>query len=287
MSFDYAPTTRTPMPLTEQLFEPNFRGPMRDFPEVKNIAMRLDQAKQRGSGLGLEAELGRLQQLGSSDPVLARQLFQLRHFLQRLIGERAATVLRDLADAGHYSNYLRLMNVFHEYQRVSGEAIALVTFNYDVMLDDACREQALGWPLKKIDDYVSRDDFRLYKLHGSTDWSRRLPRPTSRRPRKLWLIELSCSISASKISCSNDRDWAPRRAWFRCRQSLSPVNTKFGFECPESHLTRLEADLGLTDSLLVVGSHAGGAHHAQHDHADPPGPAREGGHHRWRRSRCR
>src|SRR5205814_3204 len=77
------------------------------------------------------------------------------------------------------------------------EQVCLVTFNYDTLLDDACRSVLPRFQLLTPDANTSDERFRLFKLHGSTDWYQELRILDRTAPLggvdqgtlELWLIE--------------------------------------------------------------------------------------------------
>lgn len=85
-------------------------------------------------------------------------------------------------DAFHgFTLYADLLERLGAWRSRSREAIVLVTFNYDELLDRSIEAQAGNWTLTTFASYIDRSDWRLYKLHGSTAWSRIVPTDRSCR----------------------------------------------------------------------------------------------------------
>ena len=51
--------------------------------------------------------------------------------------------------------------------------MCLVTFNYDTLLEHALAKQ-FNRTFDVLDDYVSSPEYKVFKLHGSQNWGRRV-----------------------------------------------------------------------------------------------------------------
>ncbi len=123
----------------------------------------------------------------------ALQTVPLEHFLDRLQTDEAPQVstrrrelvalryyLRDLlwdipnawdAQAPGQTNYHLILQRLDRWRESVNTRVALVTFNYDTLLDRAM-EDVLGIPLRSIEQYIADPRFRLFKPHGSVNWVR-------------------------------------------------------------------------------------------------------------------
>jgi hypothetical protein len=131
------------------------------------------------------------------------------------------------------------------------EAVLLVTFNYDCLLENALTHE-LGYKFPRIDDYVaSNRRFPLFKLHGSTDWARfvrakRAPYPDLiQNPKTLDFLDTV--LKEDEAASSKDFGWGYIPA------IAVPVQTKQTFECPEAHCDELEKYLPRVTKILTIG----------------------------------
>lgn len=173
-----APRTRAggegklnPPPLAKDLVGREFDEIAREIPSARPVIDRLRERMGTEEPEPLEAALAAL--AGESRNAMERrqQLMAFRFFLHRIIED---TVSKWLERTGGFTHYLRLLNALYDWQQTTATPIRLVTFNYDVMLEQALTD-VIRWPFDALPRYVERDDWRVYKLHGSTTWSRLLP----------------------------------------------------------------------------------------------------------------
>jgi hypothetical protein len=75
------------------------------------------------------------------------------------------------------TNYTALIQAIERWRQDRSEKMCLITFNYDTLLDRACRSVLPGFPLDSVESYVSDPRYKLIKLHGSVDWYRRVQSP--------------------------------------------------------------------------------------------------------------
>jgi hypothetical protein len=137
--------------------------------------------------------------------------------------------------------------------------VCLVTFNYDTLLEDALRH--FGLPITNFDDYTRRHPFfRIFKLHGSTNWARE--------------IETNARIEVGddpyKVFAQLMEHWdeihITDRYLFGFGGSLGvglgkptfpaiaiPVEKKRSFECPQHMIDELTALLPQVTKILVIG----------------------------------
>ena len=87
----------------------------------------------------------------------------MRYYLTDLIAEAEENGLRRVPD--EVTNYVDFLADVEAWRAAHQERVALVTFNYDTLLDRALYS-VLGWSLDTIDSYMSENDYRLFKLHG-------------------------------------------------------------------------------------------------------------------------
>jgi hypothetical protein len=153
------------LPLANDLFNLRYANELDRFRRISGIVPFL---RSRGSGVALETRLQELAEEGGDDRL--RELLAVRFYLQYMISgydrgwnERAKGV----------TNYRTLLgDVLRGLSE--GEAAAIVTFNYDRMVEWAMRD--IGMEVDSLGDYL-RFPLKLFKIHGSVDWARKISRP--------------------------------------------------------------------------------------------------------------
>jgi len=96
----------------------------------------------------------------------------LRFYIRDVIARTVTKWKHITRGADNYAEFLD--RVDHWRRRTKPEQqVALVTFNYDVLLDEAtCRLPYFSHPIVSTADYIDRDQYKLLKLNGSTNWLR-------------------------------------------------------------------------------------------------------------------
>jgi hypothetical protein len=170
-SFDsWTPDSIERPPLAQDLVSHRFDRTSRNLPESQVIIDWLRRHMSPGEPTSLEEALARLIEESKDSELRRRQLIAFRFYLRRIICQ----AIGDWDEANHgYTRYLPLLSYLYSWGRKTSTPVLLATFNYDDLLEQAA-ERVLGdWQLSgNLDRYVERRDFRLFKLHGSTDWAR-------------------------------------------------------------------------------------------------------------------
>jgi hypothetical protein len=169
-SFDVRPRvqptspTDALIPLAMHLFDPVFGRFAIQYPACQPLLKRL-----RAGGTNVEQELEAIRAEATHQTYLSRQLEAIRYYLAALITDAQERCLRSLPD--HVTNYIDLLEDIEDWRVRSGERekVCLVTFNYDTLLDRACRT-VLGLKLITPEAYIGEGDYMVLKLHGSIDW---------------------------------------------------------------------------------------------------------------------
>jgi hypothetical protein len=257
---DGTPAGAAPPPLTSELISSPYGDVATQFPASKPAILRLRRALRDRPDALIEAEMSALVEESEARPEVGRHLVALRYYLSEVIEREAAAWWNAL---NGFTAYGELLDRLGSWRSATSEPIALVTFNYDVLLDESAVAQAGDWQLDTFESYIRRPDWRLYKLHGSTNWSR------------IVSAELSGDYedAASQIASRGDyaiergqlelrrwREGAPGFAQVAAPGIAVPTDLKRTFCCPESHVEALERDLGETDRLLIVGWRASEPH---------------------------
>lgn len=247
-------------PLANELFEnrPIFADAIRSFPQCQPIVPRLRSLR----GETLEAVLEDLQAKSKSYPRGAQQLASVRYYLQFVIRE-CQRRWREVA--GGVTNYKSLLNEI-ERANMRKEPVCLVTFNYDMLLEEALFD--FGLTIEAMDDYTKKHPFyKLFKLHGSVNWARTVGvRTKAENPGYVWgvvndLIERAAEIPITQNYVLNDGHPPGVVGETPLFPAIAiPVEKKNTFECPPHMLDELIALLPQVSQILVIGWRATEAH---------------------------
>lgn len=249
-------------PLTHELMTPGFLRELREakpqivqgFPPYEAIQPILPELNRLPDGVSLEMRLEELRRESSTSADLAAQLIALRFYLQAALCEVTKAWLNVTTGT---TNYVTLLNRIRRYQ--GGQPILVVTFNYDTLLEHALAR--LGYPLQDIGAYVHGDQFKVFKLHGSTNWAHRvtvdqdLRRLDNReRLRALFLpnLRLEDAFRLVDVDCLS---WPIiNEAGIAEIPAIAvPFIDKNPRECPSAHVELLGELIPRTTRLLIIG----------------------------------
>jgi hypothetical protein len=251
-------------PLAMHLFdEDRFGGYVARYPPSQGL---MDQLRRAAPAV--EQELERIRDLGKDQEHLPRQLLAIRYYLRDLIEE---TVRRwNEAKPDKMTNFTRLLTRLEPWRQQrppeqgAPQRVAIVTFNYDTLFDDALTNLLPRFHLTHIDHYTSDRRYQLFKLHGSVNWWREV--------RGAILGNQAWTDGMGRLS--PPYDWAPTLfdapGPFResgdfhvgggsfppCVPCLAlPTATKGvdDFACPMAHVTDLMQLLPQVTDVLIIG----------------------------------
>ena len=238
-------------PLADSLFsnsEPVYVRARGAFPQMHAILPYLI----RRSGQSVEQVLQRLQDEAPSYPVRHIQLAAVRYYLQYLMTEIGHTWYTEKARG--ITNHGTLLDQIRHGRRTK-DAVCLITFNYDTLI-----EQALGNQADTIPGYISDDRFKLFKLHGSVNWGRKVTsRISSFNVGNDWQIAEEIIANAATLTVSDDYEITngipPGGARDRplAPAIAIPILKKDRFECPAAHSRMLSELIPRTDKILTIG----------------------------------
>ena len=162
-------------PLANELFDirrPRFAHIMQSIPECLPIIPYL---QKNSESFLVERVLSDLRAESSGYPERLRQLAAIRYYLQS-----ALSLLVNLWNERTHgvTNYKTLLDQIALHRRPS-HCVYFVTFNYDTLLDTDF--SVLGVCIRDMSDYISHSNYKLVKLHGSTDWGRQIITPIALR----------------------------------------------------------------------------------------------------------
>jgi SIR2-like domain len=196
---------------------------------------------------------------GNTDPERKRQLFC--YYLHDLLLQISN---RWLEETSHLTNYVRLLDQIRHANK-AGERICLVTFNYDLLIDEAL----LSFDYKTRDfgdEHNAHQHFTLFKPHGSADWGRFIDSPQGlMRPANI--IREADTVQLSYDYVRLDRNDSEPFARLYSGRSLLPAiaipvqtKTEDTFEWPPSQLDAFKKCLPSVTKILIIGWQAKEAH---------------------------
>src|SRR5258705_2738838 len=150
-------------PLTKDLFspKPEFKKILDKYPGAKSLASMIferDKVEKCLEELKIKIENHR------NDQLLAK-FINIQFYLRELFGNVSA-----FYNQVGYSNYEALVNYAHDYSRATDEDVIFISFNYDLLLEQAVERVTLR-KIKNIDDYIN-GHIKIFKPHGSCNWFR-------------------------------------------------------------------------------------------------------------------
>jgi len=242
-------------PLANQLFGRRgvFEAAVQEYGECRPIIPQLRQLTQ---DTNLEKVLEALRAEGEYDDQRHVQLHAVRYYLRNVI-----EVCSNLwpAETRGVTNYSNLLDRIRNWCVRSREPVAFVTFNYDTMLEAACSD-VYGFVPTNIHSYISRDDFQVFKPHGSINWVRavagnvgmletanqsQIAHALIRQGKKLDLLPGQHLVSSGDPGILEGHYTYPAIAL--------PVETKNEFEFPDAHLKKLRDVIPEVTRVLIIG----------------------------------
>jgi SIR2-like domain len=246
------------LPLANQLFLsiPSFRVISQKYPPCQPLLPYLE------SHSNIEQELEKFREQSGSDPVCARQLLALQYYIRDVIRECES---RWSARTHGVSNYKTLLDQIRKHPD-----LCFVTFNYDTLLETALA--GLGVQIPNIAGYVSEPKCALFKLHGSTNWERRVPAnkttlyAASSEPQEKDLLDSSPVFDDSsfvrKIGDPHSGESMTQR-YYSYPALAIPTAAKSTFVCPPEHVRVLTECIPKVTRILIVGWRAAEQHFLQ------------------------
>jgi len=230
------------------------------YPKLSHI---LPYLREPSNGRSVEEILESLQEEGKDNPESQREFASVRYYLCELLHE---VTNGWLAKTNRVTNYAPLLRDILRFNR-SSEPVCLVTFNYDLLLENALF--TFGFKPKDPEQHLdSHAILKLFKLHGSVNWSRLVSGQHGNRLQPLHLIEQADTLKVSDTFVLANATEVHDAVKFEdpiFPAIAIPVQTKSEeyFECPRSHLTYLVQMLDNITKILIIGWQAREAHFLQ------------------------
>ncbi len=238
-------------PLAAQLFDKRFAGL---FPRFRECLGLFPQLRRAAGSRGIEQTLAELVEQSADDFVIRQQVVELRFYLKDVITSIANPWRESTKGA---DNYAELLDHIDRWRRRTGQQVALVTFNYDVLLDQAVATLPYASSgFSGMSDYISHDEYKLLKLHGSTDWLRLvdgLERKRDDSYADVLLFARDHTIPAEGGILTAHEVASTRQRWADIPAIAIPVQEKSTFEAPRAHLEMLGKCIDATTDLIVIG----------------------------------
>jgi SIR2-like domain len=247
-------------PLANELFDnrPLFNSTLDQFPQVKPVLSRLRASSEGKSDKPVEAILQEIEMQSTTYQRARTELLAVRCYLQKVIANTGRRWL-EASRTGGITNQLTLLREI-ERTRSDDEPVCLVTFNYDLLLENALGQ--LGYTYVQMDDYTRTPKlFRLFKLHGSVDWARELKVSfpgnlnTSHEPSFLkYLIENGTEPrETDPFVLRPSTTMEPGNGLPLLPAIAIPVENKNTFECPRTILDDLRHSIPAVTRILIIG----------------------------------
>jgi hypothetical protein len=201
----------------------------------------------------LEETLQQVQAEAATNPIRAVQLAAVRCYLHTLF-QRISE--KWLGQTSEITNYLSLFDRIAHYKQHVTEPVCVVTFNYDLLIENALQRQ-FGTAFDVISDYVSHREVKLFKLHGSANWVRcisSMPQSVgfvaSKGPTAVLQRMIECAGSLSFSDSYNVEGQVSGPAF---PAIAIPVVKKESFECPGDHVGTLESMIPKVTKIIAIG----------------------------------
>ncbi len=230
---------------------------VRKYPKLTHI---LPTLRQPSNGRSVEQMLELLQEDGKNNPETQRELASVRFYLCELL-HKVTEEWSSLTNG--VTNYAPLIKDILRFND-SNEQVSLVTFNYDMLLERALC--TFGFKVRSPAEHLdSHSTLKLFKLHGSFNWSRlvALPEGTRLPPEKIIEQADTIQVSNEYILADATNPYEMHKFGRPLFPAIAiPVQTKSDqhFECPQSHREYLAGMLPHTTKILIVGWQAKEAH---------------------------
>jgi hypothetical protein len=261
-SYDSAPYHPAPggsapgrPPLADELFDNRgeFAHAKNLYPQIRPVIPSLISR----SGKTVEQVLQALRDDAVAYPRGFQQLTAIRYYLQMMLAMVEQAWFINAAQG--VTNQLTLLDQIEKYYK-GAEPICLVTFNYDTLIERAL--ETFGIQFGHIADFIATPKFKLFKLHGSVTWARRIttrigagidtgdPMQVARQV----IQQTSLDVSAEYEMNATPSQPPPFIQHFASYPAIAiPVEKKAEFECPAEHVESLKKQIPKTTKIVTIG----------------------------------
>lgn len=238
----------------------NYARIIDEYPACRPVIQRLRQAAL-GPDFNIERELESVQAEADHYPRRFKQLAAVRYYLQQLLWECGVKT----GELSHgMTNYLRFLDRLDHWRSQRKERVLIATFNYDTLVERALKD-ALDIEFPSVDEFTVREDYRLYKLHGSVNWGKRVLFSPDRALFDTWTTDernYSRSLQDNAESLESIGTYEimqhPMDIQITDESVLFPAiavpfERKYDFECPQEQLSELFTLVEDATEVLIVG----------------------------------
>lgn len=251
-------------PLADRLFENRgwFAEALKLFPTCQPLVTHL---RHLSRDKNLEQVLATYLNEAGERPERHCQIMAVRYYLAYIIKN-----CENQWEGVHkgVTNYRTLLDQIESWRRRNHEAVCLVTFNYDRMLEVACFD--IGLRFEKFEDYITSENYKLFKLHGCVNWGRyttirqdSLPHLNASAVANE-LTERAASLEltdAFTLISQQPPPMPPLPDRLAIIPAIAiPIENKDAFECPIEHVEVLKQCLPSTTRMLTIGWRATEGH---------------------------
>ncbi len=280
-SFDYSfdPNSKTKEfnpPLANDLFSDNFMKVISKYSGAMNLSPEIILASRHDIESYFQEQWQKI--LETHNPILFSNLINIQFYLHHLFEEITSMNLNK-----RENNYWALAKKAHEYTTSTGEHIAVVSFNYDTLFEEALTKQ-VKYEFDNMNNYIdfASRKILLFKPHGSYNWIRKIkgkinnsnPYPEYSKIKSLndFAERIhNSSISFNKInsmlsdeitvrhrshidfSASHPQYNSQYLSYLYVPQLLIPFKDKDGFFMPKSHELVMGNFLTDINEILIIG----------------------------------
>jgi len=254
-SYDCAPSLRGKQPheapsrppLAKDLFQD--RVPFALTASKYKRMLQIVPLLRETHGKPVEEVLETLQDEAQTYPEGKCQLAAVRYYLRDILRDCTGNWLQE---ARGVTNYRSLLDQIARQRHKRAEPITLVTFNYDTLLEDALADK--GFRTEDISDYLSHPTYKLFKLHGSIDWSRCVESPYGTTLNQFDLIDRATELKlvANKFVLNRERQDVKGTLLLFPAIAI-PVQRKDIFKSPTEHIEALYDLIPKVTLILFIG----------------------------------
>ena len=266
-SYDYSSLGKI-APLTNHLINDDFLHPdlLEKYKGAGDLLSDIiHQVKKKKRGF--EAVLTEIKERTSHSAVMCSKFAALEFYLKGLFGRISDPKFshtmneRQLGRIHQINNYLTIINRIQTYSE--GKA-CVITFNYYTLFEHNLGNQAP----KRMQDYVS-GDIKIFKLHGSHDWSYVQSKSLINYEREgvkddfEWYLKYPDFINQNLKKDSSIRPYHEQELvrdnneYAKFPAIAVPLVEKDKYICPLYHIQKLEQILPSIDRVLIIGWKAG------------------------------
>lgn len=256
-------------PLTKALTmeQPFYNTLVSKYPACRPVVDYLRRELLSPSGepaTTLEEALGRYEQ--SPDPDVKRHIMATRFYLRDLLWGSTA-YMQSSALTGGVTNYTGLVRLLRHATAGTNTHLCFVSFNFDLLLEDACRSH---WGFDPFDmaSYLHPQDVSILKPHGSVQWCWPTDlkfnggRDYANQQTIQQASQLTIDTTAFEIEKVMPFDPAYQGTYGPCTvPALAlPIANKDSFAWPDEHATRIQGFKGKINRLMTIGWRAAEPH---------------------------